>query len=156
MATIRNYSYSPAVHGSVAVKQCKSAANQRKHLFDRQLMPVMRYLCSMDEEIQKFVIELTGFVNRMVDSRFKEIASPLEAEVKLVKSLISEWVDTKEAMRLTGVKQAETLKAERERRGTLIEYKLEGISPRYLRSSLVAYSERKVRRRVSAQSPPFN
>jgi hypothetical protein len=49
-------------------------------------------------------------------------------------------------MRIMGIKQAQTLKKERERPGTALVVKFEGKtnkSPRYLLTSLLEYSERK-------------
>lgn len=75
----------------------------------------------------------------------------LEQALGRVQAGQSEWVDTKEALRLTGLKCGETLKAERERPRTRILVKFEGRTnkqPRYLRASLLAYNEaRTVRHR---------
>jgi uncharacterized protein (UPF0335 family) len=68
----------------------------------------------------------------------------LERELAAVKALQSEWVDTKEALRITGIKSGDTLKRLRERPDAVIVVKLEGKTskqPRYLRSSLIAYNE---------------
>jgi hypothetical protein len=76
---------------------------------------------------------------------------PLKNKIlQLDSARLAEWVDTKEAMRLTGIKQAETLKAERERPHTKLVVKFEGKKrkmPRYLVSSLLAYNEARMERR---------
>jgi hypothetical protein len=78
-----------------------------------------------------------------------KLAPLLERIVQLEEGL-TEYVDTKEAMRLTGL-TAETLKTHRERPGTLIVVKLEGKTgahPQYLRSSLIAFNKSRQRRPV--------
>jgi hypothetical protein len=96
-------------------------------------------------------------LTRFVDSRVEERVRPIQDELQFVKSQLSEWVDTREALRLTGLKQAESLKAERERPGTLLVYKFEGKGnrlPRYLRSSILAYNERRTMRRYTGRPLP--
>lgn len=73
----------------------------------------------------------------------------IEQELEKVQAGQSEWVDTKTALHLTGLKSGETLKAERERKNTKVVVKFEGITnkqPRYLRSSLIAYNEARTKR----------
>ena len=77
---------------------------------------------------------------------------PLQKELELIKSLQSEWVDTKVALKMTGLKSAETLKAERERLNTKLIFKLEGKFPKYLRASILAYNEAKTVRRYVGRS----
>jgi hypothetical protein len=76
---------------------------------------------------------------------------PLKNKIlQLESARLDKWMDTKEAMRLTGIKQAETLKAERERPHTKLVVKFEGKKrkmPRYLVSSLLAYNEARMERR---------
>jgi hypothetical protein len=106
----------------------------------------------MSVEQQELVAQLADLINQLVDMRVEEITKPLKAELQLVKSLQSEWVDTKEALKITGIKKAQTLKAERERPGTVIIFKFEGSmcnTPRYLRASLIAYNDKKTKRRIT-------
>jgi hypothetical protein len=91
-----------------------------------------------------FLEPLQAYIQQLI----AEAVRPLQEELALVKSLIPEWVNTKEAMRLTGIKQAETLKAIRERPKTLLIVKFEGKTPLYLRSALIAYNDSK------QQKPP--
>ena len=80
----------------------------------------------------------------------------LESRVIQLEEGLSEYVDTKEALRITGIKTPETLKRERERPGTLIITKSEGETnkhPRYLRASLIAYNES---RRARPREHPRN
>jgi predicted mannosyl-3-phosphoglycerate phosphatase (HAD superfamily) len=91
---------------------------------------------------------LSIYVREMVDEHTK----PLKAELQLIKLLQSEWVDTKEALKITGLKKAQTLKAERERPGTVVVFKMEGrmcSTPRYLRASLIAYNDRKTKHEIT-------
>ena len=79
----------------------------------------------------------------------------IEKELHEIKLGQSEWVDTKEALRLTGLKSGETLKAERERKNTRVVVKFEGSTnkqPRYLRASLIAYNEARTKRHHPAPS----
>lgn len=111
----------------------------------------------MNTETQTLAAELLDALGRLIDARVAELVKPLEAELRLVKSLLSEWVDTKEAMRITGIKQAQTLKRERERPGTVVKVKFEGrtsSTPRYLRSSLLEYNEKKTRHHIRARPIP--
>jgi hypothetical protein len=104
----------------------------------------------MDTEAQTLAAELLDALSRLIDARVAERLKPIGADIQLIKSLQSEWVDTKEAMRITGIKQAQTLKKERERLGTALVVKFEGRtgkSPRYLRASLLEYNERKTQHR---------
>lgn len=81
----------------------------------------------------------------------------LEKELTELKQGQSEWVDTKEALRMTGLKCGDTLKAERERPNTRVRVKFEGSTnkqPRYLRSSLIAYNEARTLRHHVA--PPLD
>ncbi len=106
---------------------------------------------------QELVAQLVGLINQLVDMRVEEMLKPLKAELQLVKSLQSEWVDTKEALKITGIKTAQTLKRERERPGTVVVFKMEGkmcSTPRYLRASLIAYNEKKTQHRISAYPLP--
>jgi hypothetical protein len=84
-----------------------------------------------------------------VSEMIAEAIRPLQAKIIELEQGQSEYVDTKEAMRITGIKTAGSLKRERERAGTLIITKKEGETskhPRYLRASLHAYNEsRRVR-----------
>lgn len=73
----------------------------------------------------------------------------LERQIVDLKNNQTEYVDTKEALRITGLKHGQSLKAARERPGSLVIVKFEGINnqiPRYLRSSLLAYNEANVRK----------
>jgi hypothetical protein len=56
----------------------------------------------MSVEQQELVAQLADLINQLVDMRVEEITKPLKAELQLVKSLQSEWVDTKEALKITG------------------------------------------------------
>jgi hypothetical protein len=100
-------------------------------------------LNTMNTQEQELVTELFGLINRLVDLIIEEKIKPLQDELKLVKSRVSEWVDTKEAARISGITD-DTLRAERKRPGTLIRVKFEGSKPYYLRDSLVAYSEARI------------
>jgi len=111
----------------------------------------------MNAEAQELAAELLDALGRLIDARVAELVRPLEAELQLVKSLQDEWVDTKTALKIIGRKKPQTLKAERERPGTLIVVKFEGkmsSTPRYLRASLLAYNDRKTKRRVTAKPIP--
>ena len=71
----------------------------------------------------------------------------LEKELAQIKRLQSEWVDTKEAKAITGIKSCAALKRQRERANSPIIVRLEGTgnkTPMYLRASLHAYCESKV------------
>jgi hypothetical protein len=108
----------------------------------------------MTKEAQTLAIELLDILERLIDSRVEERVKPIEAELLLVKSLLSEWVDTREAMKITGIKQAQTLKKERERPGTVLVVKFEGEthkSPRYLRTSLLEYNRLRTLRREAGR-----
>lgn len=94
------------------------------------------------------LIQLLEPLQAYIQHLITEAVRPLQEELALIKSLIPDWVNTKEAMRLTGIKQAETLKAERERPKTLIVVKFEGKKPLYLRSSLITYNESRTLRRI--------
>ena len=69
--------------------------------------------------------------------------APLEQELALIKSLQCEYVSTQEALKILGFKDADTLRAMREREGSVIVAKFEGKNeqiPKYLRSSLLAHN----------------
>lgn len=89
---------------------------------------------------------------RQVQEMILAAVEPLQKELNLVKSLQSEWVDTKEALKMTGLRSAETLKAERERHNTKLIVKFEGKFPKYLRISLLAYNEAKTAKRYVGRS----
>lgn len=96
------------------------------------------------------------FVDRGHFDALVDRIAVLEKSLGALQAGQSEWVDTKEALRLTGLKCGETLKAERERPGTRVRVKFEGSTnkqPRYLRSSLVAYNEARTLRHRPAQPP---
>lgn len=81
-------------------------------------------------------------LRRLID----EATEPLKRKLAFIESCQTEWVDTREAMRITGIKSPDTLKSERERANTQIKAKLEGRKPLYSRASLLAYNlERSVR-----------
>lgn len=108
----------------------------------------------MSTEKETLMHELAGFIGRLVTLQVNELLQPLQKELQLVKSLQDEWVDTQEAMKITGIKQAQTLKAERERPGTALIVKFEGKthkSPRYLRTSLLEYNQRRTLRREAGR-----
>jgi hypothetical protein len=110
----------------------------------------------MNTQAQTIAAELLDALGRFIDAQVAERLKPIEAELRLVKSLLSEWVDTKEAMKITGVK-SQTLKRERERPGTVVKVKFEGktsTSPRYLRTSLLEYNDRKTCHRVVGRQLP--
>jgi hypothetical protein len=110
----------------------------------------------MSNEQQEFMTDLFKVISHIIDYRVTELVKPLEGELKLIKSLQDEWVTTKEAMRITGV-SARTLKAERERSKTLLVVIFVGESqttPRYLRTSLLAYSESKIKKRIVGVAIP--
>jgi hypothetical protein len=110
----------------------------------------------MNIEAQTLAAELLDALYRLINARVAELLKPLEAELQLVKSLQDEWVDTKTALRITGLKKAQTLKAERERPGTLVAVKFEGEmsnTPRYSRASLLAYNDKKSKSRVTGWPP---
>jgi hypothetical protein len=97
-------------------------------------------------EVQELLLNTITTLIRQIVS---EAMIPLEQELQLIKSLQNDWVNTKEAMRITGIKQAETLKAERERPSTLIVVKFEGTTgkmPLYLLTSLLAYNDSRIYR----------
>lgn len=78
-----------------------------------------------------------------VEQLLNDRLGPLLQEIAQLKEGLSEYVDTKEAKRLTGL-TAETLKVHRERPGTLIIVKPEGKTgshPQYLRSSLIEFNK---------------
>ena len=77
---------------------------------------------------------------------FAKLAA-LEQKVEQLEAGQSEWVDTKEAQRITGIKSADTLKRLREQPGSLLVVKKEGKTgrmPMYLRKSLLLYNASKV------------
>ena len=77
-----------------------------------------------------------------------EYIQTIEKRVSQLERGLSEWVNQQEAMRITGI-TADTLKRERERLNTLIVVRFEGETdkkPMYLRSSLHAYCESKIRK----------
>ena len=101
----------------------------------------------MSAAVQPHLLQLVDF--DQVQQMIRAAIEPLERKLKLVEASQSEWVDTKEAMRLTGIRCADTLKAEREREHTALIVKFEGRTgkiPKYLRSSLLAHSETKTYR----------
>ena len=69
-----------------------------------------------------------------------------DARIKELEEQLSQWVDTKTALQMTGIKSAEWLKELRERPESLIVFKREGKLVKYLRTSLIAYSKANVRR----------
>jgi hypothetical protein len=94
--------------------------------------------------------DMLNAIARFIDYRIAEALKPLQNELALIKSLQDEWVNTTEAMRITGIRQAQTLKIERERPGTKLVVKFEGKTgrlPRYLRTSLLAHNENKTQSR---------
>lgn len=71
----------------------------------------------------------------------------LKRELAIMKRLQSEWVDTKEALQITGIKSGDTLKRLRELCDSPIIVRFEGKTakqPKYSRASLVAYCESKI------------
>lgn len=68
-----------------------------------------------------------------------------DAKIERLERGLSEYVRTREALKITGLSKT-TLEVERNRSGTLIQYKKEGRTPLYLRSSLEAYNDRKAGR----------
>ena len=77
---------------------------------------------------------------------FAEVAQ-LKSELAQLKRLSAEWVDTKEALRITGIKSGDTLKRLRELCDSPIIVRVEGKTakqPKYSRTSLVAYCESKI------------
>ena len=104
----------------------------------------------------ELISTLANAIGSLVDNLVAEKIKPLQEELALIKSLQDSWVNTKEAEKITGIK-SQALKKERERPGTVIEFKLEGTRPFYLRTSLLEYSAKKTVRRhagriLSAQS----
>lgn len=80
-------------------------------------------------------------------AKYEALAKRLEE----LERLQDEWVDTKTAMRLTGVSRT-TLTEERERPGTKLEYKYEGSKPLYSRASIFSYNEsRKIPKAISIE-----
>jgi predicted mannosyl-3-phosphoglycerate phosphatase (HAD superfamily) len=107
----------------------------------------------MPASMLDFMIALSTYLRELVEEQIQ----PLKAELHFIKSLQSEWVDTKEALKITGLKKAQTLKAERERLGTVVVVKFEGkmcSTPRYLRTSLLAYNDKKTKHRITGR--PLN
>lgn len=72
----------------------------------------------------------------------------LEKELSVIKALQSEWVTTSEAKIITGIKSCAALKRKRELPDAIIIVRFEGKKPLYLRSSLVAYCDSKIRKPV--------
>lgn len=80
---------------------------------------------------------------------FMQRVDAMEQELRELKKNQSEYVSQKEAMKITGFASPQAIKAARERPGTLIIVKKSGKNnqiPQYLRSSLIAHNESKVRR----------
>jgi hypothetical protein len=110
-------------------------------------------LNSMPASMLNFIIALSTYMREVAEEQIQ----PLKVELQLIKSLQDEWVDTKTALKITGLKKGQTLKIERERPGTLLVVKFIGSmsnTPRYLRTSLLAYSDKKTKRRVTARPIP--
>ena len=70
----------------------------------------------------------------------------MEKRVSQLERGLSEWVSQQEAMRITGIKSADTLKRLRELPNAIIIVRKEGKTPLYLRASLIAYCESKIRK----------
>jgi hypothetical protein len=100
-------------------------------------LPRTNYL-PMDNALPEHYFLVNG--NELV-KLILHLTEPLRKRIEYLESCLTEWVDTKEAMRITGIKSPDTLKTERERLGTLIKAKLEGRKPLYSRASLLAYNE---------------
>lgn len=72
----------------------------------------------------------------------------LERKLSNIEAQQSEWVDTKTAKVITGIKSCAALKRKRELPNSLIIVRFEGKTPKYLRASLVAYCDSKIRKPV--------
>ena len=79
---------------------------------------------------------------------FMQRMEAMEQELSDLKKNQTEYVSQQEALKITGLKHGQSLKAVRERPGSLIVVKFEGKNnqtPRYLRQSLLDYNQSKVR-----------
>lgn len=84
------------------------------------------------------------FVQRDEVQRMIEAATqPLLQKIELLESLTDEWVETKVALKLTGIKSRTTLALERERPSSLLQYEGIGKAIRYSRASCIAFTESK-------------
>ncbi|GAB3877168.1 hypothetical protein GCM10028824_36610 [Hymenobacter segetis] len=73
----------------------------------------------------------------------------LEKRVNQIERGQSEWVSTKQALQITGIKSGDTLKRLRELPNAIIIVRFEGKTskqPKYLRASLIAYCESRIRK----------
>lgn len=108
----------------------------------------------MTAEEQALASELFHLINHFIDQKVEEKIKPLMDKVQKLEAQQDEWVNTKEATRITGVTD-DTLKAERDRPRTLIEVKFEGKTgkkPLYSRASLLAYNESRTQRRTAGRN----
>jgi hypothetical protein len=101
---------------------------------------------------QELAAELFHLINCLVDQRVQVMIQPMQDELelakKLVKSMMSEWVDTKETKRLTNIKRSDTLKALRDKPNPILKGKQIGTQWYYLRESIAALNDSMTYKRV--------